>query len=181
MFASHLGDITEHQDQFIVEWQRADTSLSVLEANGLPYGMSPGNHDQYPSGVANFYDQFFPPSRFLGHPWYGGYLGAEAGETNRLNKDNYELFSVGGLDFLIIHIETDWPAYAVTWADKIIKRYPNRRVILSTHAFLNTSNARPTATQFGRSDGPMSAEAVWQQLIRVELQRVHGHQRPLPW
>ena len=150
----------------------------MLEANSFPYGMSPGNHDQYPSGVANFYDQFFPPSRFLGHPWYGGYLGAEAGETNRLNKDNYELFSVGGLDFLIIHIETDWPAYAVTWADKIIKRYPNRRVILSTHAFLNTSSARPTATQFGRTDGTMSAEAVWQQLIRPNcnvFMVINGH------
>ena len=107
---SHLGDIAEHQDSVHLEWQRANTSLSVLEANGVPYGMSPGNHDQYPSGIANFYDQFFPPSRFLGLPWYGGYLGAEAGEPNRLNKDNYELFSVGGLDFLIIHIETDWPA-----------------------------------------------------------------------
>ena len=178
VFASHLGDITEHQDQFIVEWQRADTSLQVLEANGVPYGMSPGNHDQYPSGVANFYDQFFPPSRFLGNPWYGGYLGAEAGETNRLNKDNYELFSVGGLDFLVIHIETDWPSYAVTWADKIIKRYPNRRVILSTHAFLNTSSARPTSTQFGRSDGGTSAEAVWQQLIRPNcnvFMVINGH------
>ncbi len=178
VFASHLGDITEHQDQFIVEWQRADTSLRVLEANGVPFGMSPGNHDQYPSGVANFYDQFFPPSRFLGLPWYGGYLGAEAGDPNRLNKDNYELFSAGGLDFLAIHIETDWPSYAVTWADKIIKRYPNRRVILSTHAFLNTSSVRPTATQFGRTDGSMSAEAVWQQLIRPNcnvFMVINGH------
>ena len=150
----------------------------VLEANNVPYGMSPGNHDQYPSGVANFYDQFFPPSRFLENSWYGGYLGAEAGETNRLNKDNYELFSVGGLDFLVIHIETDWPGYAVTWADKIIKRYPNRRVILSTHAFLNTSSERPTSTQFGRTDGSMSAEAVWQQLIRPNcnvFMVINGH------
>ncbi len=177
-FASHLGDITEHQDQFIVEWQRADTSFQVLEANGVPFGMSPGNHDQYPSGVANFYDQFFPPSRFLGQPWYGGYLGAEAGEIQRLNKDNYELFSAGGLDFLIIHIETDWPSYAVDWAEKLILRYPNRRVILSTHAFLNTSNARPTATQFGRTDSPTSAENVWLNLIRPNcnvFMVINGH------
>jgi VCBS repeat-containing protein len=177
-FASHLGDITEHQDQFIVEWQRADTSIQVLEANSVPFGMSPGNHDQYPSGVANFYDQFFPPSRFLGQPWYGGYLGAEAGEVERLNKDNYELFSAGGLDFLVIHIETDWPGYAVQWADKIIKRYPNRRVILSTHAFLNTSSARPASTLFGRTDGPMSAESVWQNLIKLNcnvFMVINGH------
>ena len=63
-------------------------------------------------------------------------------------------------------------------ADKIIKRYPNRRVILSTHAFLNTSSARPTSTQFGRTDGTMSAEAVWQQLIRPNcnvFMVINGH------
>ena len=86
---------------------------------------------------------------------------------------------MGGLDFLIIHIEIDWPAYAVTWADKIIKRYPNRRVILSTHAFLNTSNARPTATQFSRTDGSVGRSGVAAD-HQAELQRVHGHQRPLP-
>ena len=69
---------------------------------------------QHPSGVATFYDQYFPPSRLLGIPWYGGYLGAEPGDPiNRLNKDNYELFSVGGIDFLIIHLETDMAGYAV--------------------------------------------------------------------
>ena len=96
---------------------------------------------------------------------------------NRLNKNNYELFSVGGLDFLVIHIEMDWPDYAVTWADKIIKKYPNRRVILSTHLFLNTSNARPTAAQFRGTDGT-SAEAVWQQLIKPNcnvFMVVNGH------
>ena len=176
-FASHLGDIVENNDQFIVEWQRADASFSVLEANDFPFGMSPGNHDQNRAGVAAFYDQFFPPSRFLGQPWYGGYLGAEAGEIDRLNKDNYELFSAGGIDFLIIHIETDWPNYAVDWADKIINRYPNRRVILSTHAFLNTSSARPTGLQF-RPRRRHVGRNVWQQLIKPNcnvFMVINGH------
>src|SRR3954468_3264623 len=122
------------------------------------------------------YDKYFPVTRFLGLPWYGGYLGAEAGETDRLYKNNYELFSAGGLDFLVIHIELDWPDYAVTWADKIVKRYPNRRVILSSHAFLNTSNARPTAAQF-RTNGT-SAEQVWQRIIKPNcnvFMVVNGH------
>ena len=175
-FASHLGDIVENQDQFEIEWQRADASLTVLDINGVPYALSPGNHDQNNSGVANFYDQYFPPSRYLGRPWYGGYMGQEAGDLNRLNKDNYNLFSVGGLDFLVIQMELDWPDYAVTWADKIIKRYPNRRVILSTHVYLNTSNARPSSAQF-RSNGT-SAEAVWQQIVKPNcnvFMVINGH------
>src|SRR5207253_2399591 len=87
-----------------------------------------------------------------------------------------ELFSVGGLDFLIIHVEHDWPDYAVAWADKIIKRYPNRRVILSTHLFLDTTNTRPTSAQF-RPNGT-SAEAVWQQIIKPNcnvFMVINGH------
>jgi VCBS repeat-containing protein len=139
--------------------------------------MSPGNHDETAGGVANFYDQYFPVSRFQGFPWYMGYLGKEADDpVNRQNKNNYEFFSVGSLDFLVIHIELDWPDYSVAWADKIIKRYPNRRVILSSHAFVNTSNARPTSAQF-RSNGT-SAEAVWQQIIKPNcnvFMVINGH------
>ena len=71
------------------------------------------------------------------------------------------------------------PTYAVQWADEIIDRYPDRQVILSTHAFLNTSNARPTSRVTTRADG-LSAAQVWTQLGRPELQRLHGRQRPLP-
>ena len=176
-FVSHLGDVTQNIDQFEIEWQRASSSMAVLDASSIPHGMSPGNHDETAAGVASFYDQYFPVSRFQALPWYIGYLGQEFDDpVNRQNKNNYELFSVGGLDFLIIHVEFDWPNYAVTWADKIIKRYPNRRVILSTHLFLNTSNARPTAAQF-RSNGT-SAEAVWQQIVKPNcnvFMVINGH------
>ena len=64
-FVSHLGDVTQDADQFEAEWQRADTSMGVLDASGIPYGMSPGNHDESGAGVATFYDKYFPVSRFL--------------------------------------------------------------------------------------------------------------------
>ncbi len=50
-------------------------------------------------------------------------------------------------------------------------------MILSTHAFLNTSSARPTATQFGRTNGT-SAEDVWQHLIKPNcnvFMVINGH------
>jgi hypothetical protein len=175
-FVTHLGDIVQNIDNVPLEWQRADTSISVLDAANMPYNMSPGNHDITAAGVANFYDQYFPPSRYLGKPWYAGYLGQEAGDINRLNKDNYELFSVGSLDFLIVHLEMDIPDYSLAWADRILKRYPNRRAILSTHIYLNVGGVRPTSPQF-RSNGT-SAEQVWQQLVRPNCNVflfVNGH------
>ncbi|HET7217959.1 MAG TPA: LamG-like jellyroll fold domain-containing protein, partial [Vicinamibacterales bacterium] len=165
-FVSHLGDIVEHIDDVPEEWTRANASLSLLETNAFKWGLAPGNHDMNSSGVATNYDLTFPVSRFAGNAWYGGYLGADPvnDPVNRQNKNNYELFSVGGLDFLIIHLEYDMPDYAVAWANRILQQYPNRRAIISTHLFLNASGVRPT-TVLNRSNGT-PAETVWQQIIR---------------
>ena len=165
-FVSHLGDIVEHIDAVPEEWTRANASLSVLENNAMKWGLAPGNHDMSSAGIAANYDLTFPVSRFSGYPWYGGYLGSSAEDPiNRENKNNYELFSVGGLDFIVIHLEYDMPDYAVAWADRILRQYPNRRAIVATHLFLNASGVRPT-TVLNRSNGT-PAETVWQQIIRT--------------
>ena len=73
------------------------------------------------AGVATNYDLTFPVSRFDGYPWYGGYLGQNlfgfTDPIDRQNKDNFELFSAGGMDFVIIHLEYDMPGYSVAWAE----------------------------------------------------------------
>jgi hypothetical protein len=176
VFVTHLGDIVQNIDSVEQEWKRADTSLKVLEAAGVPYAVSPGNHDISASGIAKFYDQYFPVSRFLPQPTYAGWLGKEQGEVSRENKDNYELFSVGSLDFLVVHLEMDVPDYSLAWADKIIKRYPNRLAVISTHIYLDATGTRRTSAQF-RSNGT-SAEQVWQQLIKPNCNVflvVNGH------
>lgn len=175
-FVTQLGDLTQNIDAVQQEWIRADTSMRVLDLAGVPYNVSPGNHDISTAGVAMFYDQYFPVARFLPQPSYGGWLGKEAGEINRENKDNYELFSVGTLDFLVIHLEMDIPDYSLAWADKILKRYPNRRAIISTHIYLDITGTRRTSPQF-RSNGT-SAEQVWQQLVKPNcnvFMVVNGH------
>lgn len=175
-FVTHLGDIVQNIDSVEEEWRRADASLGVLDVAGVPYNVSPGNHDITAAGVANFFDQYFSVSRFLPQPSFAGWLGAEPGDTDRGNKNNYELFSVGALDFLVIHLEMDIPDYSLAWADRILKRYPNRRAIVSTHIYLDASGTRRTSPQF-RSNGT-SAEQTWQQLIKPNCNVflvVNGH------
>ncbi len=55
-FVTQLGDCTEHGDQFIIEWQRADQFFQTIEdplttglTYGMPYGIAPGNHDETPN------------------------------------------------------------------------------------------------------------------------------------
>ncbi len=181
VFVSQLGDITENFDTVRQEFDRADAAMDTLDNAGIPNNLAPGNHDMSNPGAvtSDLWDEYFPPERYNlpVNPWYGGWLGEEAGQVQRLNKDNYELFTAGGIDFLIIHLEIDMPTYAVQWADEIIDRYPDRQVILSTHAFLNTSNARPSSRVTTRADG-LSAAQVWTQLVAPNcnvFMFVNGH------
>jgi subtilase family serine protease len=164
-FVTHLGDVVEHDDTVPIEWARADTSLAVLEAGLMKWGLAPGNHDLTSSSVGLYYDMYFPVSRFAGYSWYGGYMGQDpvTDPVDRQNKNNYQLFSVGGLDFIILHLEYDLPTYSVAWADRILKQYPHRRAIISTHVFLHNSGSRPSVVTTRPEGTP--AEAVWQQLI----------------
>ena len=94
----------------------------------VPYGIAPGNHDMNSAGVATNYDLYFPVSRMSGYPWYGGYLGQNlfsfTDPINRQNKNNFELFSAGGMDFIIIQLEYDMPGYAVAWANRVLAGLP---------------------------------------------------------
>ena len=89
--------------------------MATLDNDGVPNNLTTGNHDvNTTTGDGAFFDQYFPPSRYTGFSWYGGYLGQLVTDpVNRMNKNNYELFSAGGLDFVILHLELDIPDYAL--------------------------------------------------------------------
>jgi hypothetical protein len=162
-FVSHMGDIVDHGDVHDViratnlpEWQIADAALRILEdplttlrAHGIPWGAAPGNHDQTPNGSAagttTLYNQFFGIERFARRPYYGGHYG-----TN--NNNNYQLFSASGLEFLILHLEYDTRPLetqrpVLDWADSVLKAYPARRAIVTSHWMVNTGNPATFSAQ----------------------------------
>ncbi len=111
IWVSHLGDIVEHIDAQTIEWDRASTSMQVLDNADVPYGIAPGNHDMSSAGVSTNYDIKFPLERMWFYPTIGvdgGYLGQNLfgpDPINRQNKNNFSLFSAGGMDFVVIHLE----------------------------------------------------------------------------
>ena len=141
----------------------------MLDNADVPYGIAPGNHDMSSAGVSTNYDIKFPLARMWFYPtWlHGGYLGQNlfgfTDPIDRLNKNNFSLFSAGGMDFVVIHLEYDMPGYAVAWADRVLKAYPNRKAIIATHLFLSDSGSRPT-TVLNRPDGTPAA-TVWDQPV----------------
>jgi hypothetical protein len=160
VYVATLGDCVEHGDAGdgispnpAIEWMRADTAYKTIEnpdstglAEGIPYGVTVGNHDQSPNGNAdgatNFYNQYFGESRFLGRSYYRGHYGT--------NNDNwYDFFSASGMDFIVISMEYDTtPDQAVlNWADQLLTTYSSRRAIVLTHNMVNTGNPATFSAQ----------------------------------
>jgi len=135
VFVSHAGDVVDHADSQL-EWDLANESMSLLDGV-LPYGISPGNHDQdihldLPEGATGtLYPDYFPASRFENENWYGGNFPAGT------NWNSYQLISAGGVDFIFLHVQFCPSADEVAWADAVLKGHSERRAVLITHGFID--------------------------------------------
>ncbi len=129
IFVTHLGDLVDHWWS-IEEWYNANFSMSKLDGD-LPFGVLPGNHDgAEPGGDLTNYNHYFGFSRFRNESWYGG-------AYQNINTNNYQLFSAGGDDYLIFHIQFNPSDDILFWASNIIDQYPSRKVIVATHSYVH--------------------------------------------
>jgi predicted phosphodiesterase len=132
-FAIHLGDITHKNTP--TEWQRASAAHQILEDAHVRYSMLPGNHD-YVRDHGNLrrntdnYNSFFGPERFIGQDAYGGAYGGR-------NDNNVMFFENDDLRFMVVSLEFAATKDAICWADSVIARHPDRRVIVATHCYLD--------------------------------------------
>lgn len=195
VFATFVGDIVQHGDgQFRKkaddrfthfdtrsEWDIANRAVSILSRAGIPFGMSPGNHDydnyswwvgengpgaNRPLSGGRVWDLYFGPQsrHFAGKPWYGGAF------NHGLNS--YQFFDGGGKRFLHLSLEMQPPPAALAWAQDVIDANPGLPVIVTTHEWL-----RPALADGGneRSNGYKSyfdgtdhlpPDEVWDRFIR---------------
>jgi hypothetical protein len=142
-YVAHMGDITEHGDNPVTarsEWYLAKTALYGLENPiSIPYGLAVGNHDQFPSqypvkGTTNGYNQYFGVKHFEGRSYYGGHYGNN-------NDSHYDLFTAGGVDFMVLFLEFDAfnedQAGMYGWANQILAKYATRKAIVVSHSILH--------------------------------------------
>ncbi len=159
-YVAQLGDCVQNGNNGgnNVEWEVADTAMSLLEnpittqlADGMPYGIAVGNHDQSPIGdpegsppgsSTSSYNAYFGESRFLGRTYYGGHFGTA-------NDNHYDLFSASGMDFIALTFEYDTApdAAVLSWANAVLQSHPTRRAIVYAHHIVNTGNPATFGTQ----------------------------------
>ena len=144
------------------EWQIVDQAFSDLDTANIAYGVLPGNHDfEAVSGACptnwatqrtfTMYNSLFGPARFAGDPFYGDPGALTPG--NRVggsNEDNFTLFDSNGVGFISINLAFKKVPNAIglanvelAWADNLLKTYPDRLGILTSHYFMNTRDGDP--------------------------------------
>ena len=132
-YVAHYGDLVQHADS-LTEWAVADTAMATLDAAGVPYGATAGNHDITASGIPgqayipDNYADLFGPDRFAGKVWYGG--------ASPSNMSNYQIFSDGDLEFVGLHIEVDAAYRELEWAQGVLNKHRDKPVIMTTHRYL---------------------------------------------
>ncbi|HEU5060475.1 MAG TPA: LamG-like jellyroll fold domain-containing protein [Kofleriaceae bacterium] len=139
----HNGDLINNGDKYVYQWQVADRAMDTLEkaeaglADGVPYGISVGNHDLSVFGVAGkatLFNQYFGITRFGGRVYYGGNYGGS-------NNESWFTFNAGGLDFVVVNLQYNTAPSAATlaWARSIFEMHPHAFGILNTHYLLGSS------------------------------------------
>lgn len=144
-YVIHLGDITDDGEKFPQQWINASEAMYRLEKpqpgypQGIPYGMAVGNHDQtksqYPiSGSTGSYNRYFGISHFKNKKWYGGHY--------RDNNDShYDLFTAGGVPFIVIYMEYDSYDEDIEnlnrWTAGVLEKYRDRKAILVSHSIIH--------------------------------------------
>jgi hypothetical protein len=132
-YVSHYGDVVNHGDS-LVEWNNSDAAMATLDALGIPYGVTAGNHDITPSGTAGtayipqFFQQYYGPARFVGDSWYRG--------ASPSGMSSYQVFVAGGFEFLALHIECDGAVRELEWAQGVLDRNRDKPVLMTTHRYL---------------------------------------------
>ncbi len=133
-FVTHLGDIVDmwpdgyYHNVQEREWQPAVNAFNLIHGE-VPYGVTPGNHDanDWTSGSNDWssYDHNFGVSRFDGMDWYA--------ENYNKNRNSVQLFSGGGMDFMVLHIRV-WPSDdELDWGKSMLDKYSDKRAIVVSH------------------------------------------------
>ena len=139
VFVSHYGDVTDGNTT--TEWKFADRGFDIIESVNIPYGIAPGNHDRsYHDGAFHYenYNTYFGSDRFAGRDYYIGSYGA-------YDQYNVQFFEAAGMEFMILHLTYSAEPPGIAWADAVLKAYPERRAIVTSHNIANYDSGQDTA------------------------------------
>ncbi len=177
VFVTHVGDVVQHGDLYDGEWQNAKSAMDILAASGIPFGLTPGNHDydnyshttnSRPLAGSSKWLQYFGPDSayFSGKSWFGG----SHPDSASFGLSSYQTFGAGGKIFLHISLEMEASDDTLAWAKGVIASHPGLPTIVTTHEYLsyqNDTNGVAIRLQDGYMVGEANnqPQALWDKFI----------------
>ena len=143
-----LGDITEKSAD--AEWTRAKQAIGKLDGV-VPYTLVRGNHD-----TSAPYNSTFGTEQYKQN--FDGFY------KEGLIETSYRLFTAGETDYLLITLDFGPSDAELEWAGSIMEQYPDRKVIVTTHAYLYRDGT-PLDDSDPTNTGN-SGEDIWDKLLR---------------
>ncbi len=138
---SDVGGVEEY-------YRTAAEGLSLLDGK-IPYTFVQGNHDYndnlLQSRDSQFFNKHFPYSKYSTASYFGG-----AYEEGTM-ANTYSMFKAGDIDYLVLSLEFAPRKSVVRWAGRVCEMYPQHRVIVSTHAYVEPDGefSRDAAANYG--------------------------------
>ncbi|MBR4986774.1 MAG: metallophosphoesterase, partial [Proteobacteria bacterium] len=184
----HLGDMTDTNTE--EAWGFNNTIYAAtLDKSGIPYLTGTGNHDYlkcasnssavdsctYGRGNTNIskYGKF-NNSRFSGKSWFGTY---------KYTGNSYITIKASGIKLLLMSLEFAPRKDTICWAESVIKSHSDHKVIITTHAYLNSkadevspnsSGKYTSGYAAGSKTGGLSTGASGSELLK-ELSMRHNN------
>ena len=125
-FVFGLGDITDTDST--AEWQVAQDAIFKLNGQ-IPYSLVRGNHDGSEGINTWFYVDEYTSQ-------FEGFFGEGSMENS------WKLLDAGSDKYLLITLDFGPTDAELEWAGRIIEAYPDRKVIITTHTYLEP-NGKP--------------------------------------
>jgi cysteine-rich repeat protein len=150
-YMHHAGDVvncSNGEKWFEQEFAIADEAHRILADAGVPYGITPGNHDIYLKlnagefHIRPLFDQTFSPERFQDFSWF--VAGPEGYHSH------YVLVTIAERDFIFVNVGYD--VYPYEWINEVLAKYPHRIAVFSTHAYFANGTRSPQAQRYHRNN-----------------------------
>ncbi|MBZ2197886.1 LPXTG cell wall anchor domain-containing protein [Occultella gossypii] len=157
-YVAHTGDVNQNwhgnpnYEQAVREYEFTSAMQAILDDSGIPNGVLAGNHDNLvgaETGPDSLFNTYFGPERYeaTSAAWENASYGGPWRPDDNLN--HYDLFTAGGVDFVVVQLSYGVDAEEIAWANEVLASYADRNAIVLTHAYLGTgANADGTAAGY---------------------------------
>ena len=170
VFVTHVGDIVDRNHH--TQWRIARANMDRFHGR-VPYGIAVGNHDMSGrTGDSSLFQEYFGAERYAAMPWYGGTYAGRPGHAPQVsgnNANSFQLFTAGGMDFVIVHVECNAPDDVLAWVNAVLHAHRNRLAIITTHMYLG-----PIPRPANRSEWLKVPQG------RMQWKKVHGDRGNTP-